>query len=91
MQEFHVHILGFDCLKDLYEDDVDFRQAFEACKKLVSIDKIPWRDFMLQDGLLFKKIQLCIPRFSMRETLMQEKHNGGLIGHFGVGKIVENM
>jgi len=61
MQDFHVQIFGFDYLKDLYEDDVDFREAFEACKNSVSRDSSPWREFMLHDGLLFKNNQLCIP------------------------------
>ena len=41
---------------------------------------------MLQDGLLFKNNQLCIPNCSMRENLVQEKHIDGLDGHFGVYK-----
>jgi hypothetical protein len=36
--------------------------------------------------LLFKGNQLCIPKFSMRENLLKEKHNGGLTGHFGHNK-----
>jgi hypothetical protein len=38
---------------------------------------------MVQDGLLFKGNQLCIPKSSMRENLLKEKHSGGLAGHFG--------
>ena len=41
---------------------------------------------MLQEGLLFKSSKLCIPKFSMRENLIQEKHSGGLSGHFGQDK-----
>ena len=41
---------------------------------------------MLQDGLLFKNSKLCIPSCSMRENLIQEKHNGGMVGHFGSDK-----
>lgn len=56
-----MHIFGFDYLKDLYKDDVDCQDAFEACRNPVSRDRIPWREFMLQDGLLLKKSQVCIP------------------------------
>jgi hypothetical protein len=38
---------------------------------------------MIHEGLLFKGNQLCIPKCSMRENLLKEKHNGGLAGHFG--------
>ena len=41
---------------------------------------------MLQDGLLFKRNQLCIPKCSMRDNLIQEKDSGGLAGHFGHDK-----
>ena len=41
---------------------------------------------MLQDGLLFKNNKLCIPSCPMRENMIQEKHNGGMAGHFGSDK-----
>jgi hypothetical protein len=37
---------------------------------------------MIQEGLLFKGNQLCIPKCSMRENLLKEKHSGGLVRHF---------
>jgi len=37
---------------------------------------------MIQEGLLFKRNKLCIPKCSMSENLLKEKHNGGLVGHF---------
>jgi hypothetical protein len=49
-------------------------------------DRSPWIDFLIQDGLLFKGNQLCIPDCSMRENLVKEKHSGGLAGHFGHDK-----
>ena len=30
---------------------------------------------------------MCIPRVSIRENLIKEKHNGALSGHFGITKI----
>jgi hypothetical protein len=41
---------------------------------------------MIQEGLLFKGNQFCIPKCSMRENLLKEKHSGGLAGHFGHDK-----
>src|ERR1700678_4560473 len=41
---------------------------------------------MIQDGLLLRGNQLCIPKCSMRENLLKEKHSGGLVGHFGHDK-----
>jgi hypothetical protein len=38
---------------------------------------------MIQNELLFRGNQLCIPNCSMRENLLKEKHSGCLAGHFG--------
>ena len=46
---------------------------------------------MLHDGLLFKDNQLYIPNCSMREKLVQEKHNGRLVGHFGIDKTLGQL
>ena len=46
---------------------------------------------MTQDGLLFRSNQLCIPKCSMRENLIKEKHCGGLAGHFGHDKTFEQL
>ena len=46
---------------------------------------------MIQDGLLFKSNHVCIPKCSMRENLIKEKHNGGLSGNFGHDKTLEQL
>jgi hypothetical protein len=83
LQEFRVKTLGFDNLKDMYRDDSDFKDAYEACENPVLRDRSQWIEYLIQDGLLFKGNQLCIPKSSMRENLLKEKHSGGLAGHFG--------
>ena len=35
---------------------------------------------------MFRGSQLCIPRCSMRDNLLEERHGGGLDGHFGQDK-----
>ena len=50
------------------------------------MDREPWMEYTLQDGLLFNNSKLCVPRCSMRDNLIQEKHNGGMSGHFGSDK-----
>jgi hypothetical protein len=86
LQEFQVKKLGFENLKDMYAGDADFAEAYEAAENPVLRDRIPWIDYMIQEGLLFRGNQLCIPNFSMRENLLKEKHSGGLAGHFGHDK-----
>ena len=39
-------------------------------------------EYLIQEGMLFKGIQLCILRSSMRVNLLKENHCGGLAGHF---------
>ena len=76
-------MVGFDEFKDLYPKDPNFAEAWKACTKLVTVDRTRWLDYLIQDGILFKGSQLCIPRSSMRENLIKEKHSGGMEGHFG--------
>ena len=70
-------------MKELYAQDSDFQEAFEAYKSLIQYDRGKWTKFMIQDGFLFRSSQLCIPKCSMRENLIMEKHSGGLVGHLG--------
>jgi hypothetical protein len=78
-----VKTLGFEHLKEMYCDDPDFKESYEACENPILRDISPWIEYLIQDGLLFKGFQLCIPKCSMRENLLKEKHSGGLAGHFG--------
>jgi hypothetical protein len=86
LQEFKVRTLGFDDLKDMYTDDSDFKEAYEEAKNPVLRDRSQSIGYVIQDELLFKGNQLCIPNCSMRENLLKEKHSGGLAGHFGHDK-----
>ena len=74
-------VFGFEQLKDLYADDEDFAATWRACK-----EGNARKGSNLQDDFLFRGDQLCIPRTSLREKLMQELHSGGLGGHFGRDK-----
>jgi hypothetical protein len=71
-----VETLGFEQLKEMYQEDLDFKEAYELCKNSLLGDKIPWTKYLIQDGL-FKGSQLCIPRCSMKDNPLKEKNNGG--------------
>jgi hypothetical protein len=86
LQEFRVKTLGFDDLKEMYQDDPDFKEAYEATENPILRDRSQWEEYMIHEGLLFKGNQLCIPKCSMRENLLKEKYSGGLAGHFGHDK-----
>jgi hypothetical protein len=86
LQEFRVKTLGFDNLKEMYRDDSYFKEAYESCENPVFRERSQWTEYLIQDGMLFRENQLCIPKCSMRENFLKEKHSGGLTGHFGHDK-----
>jgi hypothetical protein len=38
----------------MYKEDADFKEAYEACNNTLLGDKIPWTEYLIQEGLLFK-------------------------------------
>ena len=83
VQEFKVGVVGFDEMIEMYKDDVDFKDIYTTVQNPMSHNKIQWLEYLIQGGLLFKSNKLCIPKCSMRENIIKEKHSGGLSGHFG--------
>ena len=69
----------------MYGEDIDFAEAWEACKLPWSVDKTPYMEFHIQEEFYFKNYKLSIPRCSLIHNLVKELHNGGLGGHFWHG------
>ncbi|KAH9680152.1 Endonuclease [Citrus sinensis] len=76
-------LLGFEYIKELYVNDPDFANVFNAC------EKVAFGKFYRHDGLLFRENKLCVPHSSLRELLVREAHGGGLMGHFGIAKTLD--
>jgi hypothetical protein len=74
---------GLESIKELYATDVDFKDAYENCR-----EGRTWNKYVLQNGLLYRANKLCVPASSVRLLFLQEVHGGGLMGHFGVKKIL---
>jgi Pyruvate/2-oxoacid:ferredoxin oxidoreductase delta subunit len=91
LQEFQVKTLGFEHLKEMYCDDLGFKEAYEACKNLMLRDRREWKKYLIQDIFFCKGCQLCIPKCSMRENMIKGKHSGGLAGHFGHDKTFSQL
>ena len=66
----------------MYADDHDFSVEYQACEKTV-VGK-----YFRHDGYLFRENKLRVPNCSLRDLLVRESHGGGLMGHFGVVKIL---
>nr|KYP36202.1 Transposon Ty3-I Gag-Pol polyprotein [Cajanus cajan] len=73
-------ILGFDHIKELYSNDLEFNEFYTRCLAK------PQGGFYISEGYLYKEGRICIPQGSIRKLLVKESHEGGLMGHFGVEK-----
>jgi hypothetical protein len=63
--------LGFEHIKELYKDDSDFSNVYNACETSAS------GKFYRLDGYLFKENRLCVLLSSMHEFLV---HSWGRVG-----------
>ena len=87
LTEIKVEVIDFDEMKELYDAVPNFSKAWRECRTTNLTDHISkYDEYFIQEGMLFKGIQLCILRSSTRLNLIKEKHSGGLAGHFGIDK-----
>ena len=75
--------IGIHAMKDMYEQDEDFKEAYQVFKSMGEWYHTKFGEYILQEGLLFKGSQLCVPKGSIRENIIKEKHCGSLAGHCG--------
>ena len=72
-------------MKELYDVDPNFFEVWREYRILNLTNHISQYDeHFIQEGMLFKHIQLCIP-------LTMEKHSGGLARHFKIDKTLSLM
>jgi hypothetical protein len=53
LQKFQVNTLGFENLEEMYSDDPYFKEAYEECMNPMLRDRSQWKEYMIQEGLLF--------------------------------------
>ena len=78
LSTLNAKLLGFEYIKELYVDDSDFANVFNACKKAT------FGKFYRHEVFLFRENRLCVSRSSLRELLVREAHGEGFVRHFGV-------
>jgi hypothetical protein len=47
VHEFQVETLGFEHLKEMYQEDIDFKEAYKACNNPLLGDKNPWMEYLI--------------------------------------------
>lgn len=73
----------------MYGDDEDFGEAYKVCTSFDEWFHVEYFEFLIQNGLLFKGVQLCIPKCSMRLNIIKEKHCGAMVGDFSLDKTLD--
>ena len=55
LTEMKVEVLGFDEMKELYDSDPDFSEAWRECRSPNLTDHISkYDEYFIQEGILFK-------------------------------------
>ena len=81
-------IIGLDKIKEIYDSCKDFKNIYN---EVLNGNSSNHSDFQIRDGYLFKDNRLCIPSTSIRDFLIWEIHQGGLVGHFGRDKTIADV
>ena len=69
-------ILGFDNIKELYQEDQEFASIYAKCAHRAQ------EGYYVTEGYLFKEGKLCILQGTHRKLLVKESHEGGSHGPF---------
>ncbi|GKV03596.1 hypothetical protein SLEP1_g15871 [Rubroshorea leprosula] len=80
LTSLQMKVIGFEVIKELYEDDPDFSNIWQATPNQA------FQQYHRQQDYLFKGNRLCVPHCSLRDSIIWEAHNGGLASHFGRDK-----
>ena len=80
LSTFETKFLGFECIQELYDHDADFSDKYQTCSHTA------FDGCFRHDGYLLRDKRLCVPRGSVRDLLIRDTHEEGLIRHIGVQK-----
>ncbi|RDY09723.1 hypothetical protein CR513_05874, partial [Mucuna pruriens] len=79
----HALIVMHDTKLNYIKKNIDFNEPFSMCAHLAI------GDFYRHDNFIFKGKRLCVLMSSIRQLLMKEAYEGGLVDHFGELKTFE--
>ena len=86
VQNIELESVGISVMKDMYAKDEEFKEIYQTCQEMGDKYHTKFAEYLIQEGLLFKGGQLCVPRASFRENVIKEKHYGSMSRHFGIDK-----
>jgi len=78
-------IFGLETLREMYLHDAEFFEMYTAC------EKVSQNRYYRHNDYLFKEKRLCVPKCSIRDLLLREEHESGLMVHFGIQKTLETL
>ena len=81
-------VIGFNTIKEQYKDGKDFNTLYANS---LEGKTAKYSEFNIVDGFQVKSNRLCIPNTSIREFLVWQIHQGGLVGHFGQDKTLKDV
>jgi len=80
-----IKLFGLEFLKEMYPHDYEFVEIFNACTKFNT------NGYFMNNGYLFKEKRLCVPKCSIRDLLVRQAHEGGLLTHSGVQRTIDTL
>lgn len=75
LTKMQTEVVGFKEFSNCIQRILILVKLERLVQNLLLLNRTKWLDFIIQDGMLFKGSHLCIPRSSMRENLIREKHS----------------
>ena len=78
-------LFGLEFLKEMYPHDSEFAEIYNASTKFST------NEYFRDNGYLFKEKILCVPKCSIRDLLLREAHEGGLMEHIVVQKTFDTL
>ena len=91
VQSIELESLGISVMKEMYAANKGFKEIYKICQEMGDKYHTNFVEYLIQDGLLFKGGQLCVPRGSCRENIIKEKHCGSMSRYFGLDKTLEQV
>ena len=83
--------MTYEVWKPLYSSDPFFAEIWVVVQHPIEVNQMPFLDYTIRDGWLYKLNQLCVLPSEDCLTLIKEAHGSSYGGYFGSLKIVYHL